>query len=91
MRSAFAGIVNATLSNVKSEEDSKDNGKLDHLVLSRCAAVFSVVGGYKDTLRVGGYATWSDNYKARRVSSKCELVDVDENGDVIPLLLILSI
>jgi len=51
-------------------------------------AVFSVVGGYKDTLRIGTYATWSDEYKAGRSSRGVDPVDVDEKGDVTPLLII---
>ena len=84
MKLTFNTIVKYTLS------ESKKDFMFDSNVLSRCAAVFSVVGGYKDTLRIGGYATWSDEYKARRSSRGVDPVDVDEKGDVTPLLLILS-
>ena len=98
IRRVFGKIISETLRNfdnsekgrISSKEDWKDKNTLDNDLLGLCAAVFSVVGGYKDTLRVGGFATWSENYKARRQDSNSPSLSssIDEFE---PLLLVLSI
>ena len=81
----------ATTSAIKSADESKRNlEKIKSDLLGLCAAVFSVIGGYKDALRVGGFATWSMDYNNCRRDSNLSTVSstIDERE---PLLLVLSI
>ena len=86
MKNIFRKIIMQTL----RLSDINNRNLMGNGLLGLCAAVFSILGGYKDTLRVGGFATWSENYKARRQDSSSSSIS-SSIDNFEPLLLVMNI